>query len=179
MSEIIQRLALPPNAWMAGVPAGIQTALEVFTGYVMLDAWIANQDRHHENWGAILDGNTMRLAPTFDHGASLARNLLDVERQERLSTKDRNRTVAAFSERGRSAFYASTNDARPLELREAFLAFARQVPNAAKLWLEQLRALNRDAVQGILERVPTERMSKICKRFTTELLLANQRRLLK
>ena len=25
----------------------------------MLDAWIANQDRHHENWGAIWDGNSV------------------------------------------------------------------------------------------------------------------------
>jgi hypothetical protein len=33
--------------------AGVRTAIDVFLGYLMLDAWIANQDRHHENWGFI------------------------------------------------------------------------------------------------------------------------------
>ena len=45
-----------------------------FVGYVLLDAWIANQDRHHENWGALRHGDELRLAPTFDHGASLVNN---------------------------------------------------------------------------------------------------------
>lgn len=30
--------------------AGIVTAYDVFVGYLLFDAWIANQDRHHENW---------------------------------------------------------------------------------------------------------------------------------
>ena len=93
----------------------------------MLDAWIANQGRHHENWVALWDGTEMRLAPTFDHGAALARNLLDSEREERLTTRDRNRTLAAFAEKGRSAFYNSPAEPRPLELREAFRVFARAI----------------------------------------------------
>ena len=54
--EVIGALSPPADAWMAGVPLGIQTALDVFVGYVMLDARIANQDRHHENWAALRDG---------------------------------------------------------------------------------------------------------------------------
>lgn len=34
--------------------ADVTSSLDVFIGYLMLDAWIANQDRHHENWGLIL-----------------------------------------------------------------------------------------------------------------------------
>ncbi len=144
----------------------------------MLDAWIANVDRHHENWAALWDGNQLRLAPTFDHGAALARNLLDSQREEHLTTKDRNRTVAAFAGRGRGAFYGRLEDTRPLELREAFGAFAKNAINAAHVWLDRLRAVNQNEIRGILERVPAERMSEICKRFTLELLLTNQRRLL-
>lgn len=162
---------------MQTVPGGIGGALEVFVGYVMLDAWIANQDRHHENWGALWDGTALRLAPTFDHGAALARNLLDDERQDRMTSKDRNRTVAAFAARGRSAFYASPDDQRPLELRETFRSFARQVPPAALAWLDRLRAVKHDEIWGILEGVPVSRMTETCKRFTMELLLTNQRRL--
>ncbi|MEX0711218.1 MAG: hypothetical protein WD278_02640 [Pirellulales bacterium] len=175
---IVLHLAPPADAWMQMVPDGLRAALEVFVGYVMLDAWIANQDRHHENWGALWDGTALRLAPTFDHGAALARNLLDDEREDRMTSRDRNRTVAAFAAKGRSAFYASPADQRPLELREAFRSFACQVPNAARPWLDRLRAVERDEICGILERVPASRMSEACKRFTLELLLTNQRRLL-
>jgi hypothetical protein len=58
----------PPQGWQ--VSDNINSALDVFVGYIMLDAWIANQDRHHENWGAIRDaGGELFLSPTFDHGA--------------------------------------------------------------------------------------------------------------
>jgi hypothetical protein len=178
VADIMRQLDPPPEVWMQSAPAGVQGALEIFSGFIMLDAWAANTDRHHENWGALWDGQSMRLAPTFDHGAALARNLLDNERRERLMSKDRNRTVAAFAERGRSAFFASAADVRPLELRAAFQAFARRAPSAANVWLDRLHAVNREQIETILDRVPTGRMSEICKQFTTELLLTNQRRLL-
>lgn len=178
VGDIVTKLDRPPAEWIHSIPSGVQSALDVFAGYVMLDAWIANQDRHHENWAALWDGGNLRLAPTFDHGAALARNLLDFEREERLRTKDRNRTVAAFAERGRSAFYTSPADSRPLRLREAFQAFAQRVPWAARAWLDRLRAVNPDEISGILDRVPVERMSETCKQFTMKLLAENQRRLL-
>lgn len=176
--DIVAKLALPPDGWMQDVPVDVQSALDVFIGYIMLDAWIANQDRHHENWGALWDGSALRLAPTFDHGAALARNLLDSERAERLTTRDRNRTVEAFAARGRSAFYASAADSRPLELREAFRSFAQGIPGAAAAWLGRLQAVNQEQIGSILRRVPAGRMSETCKRFTMEILLTNQRRLL-
>jgi hypothetical protein len=178
VSAIMSILAPPAGQWMAAVPDGVKTALDVFAGYVMLDAWIANQDRHHENWGSIWDGADLRLVPTFDHGAALARNLLDEEREERRTTKDRNRTIAAFVAKGRSAFYGSPEDKRALDLCEAFRLFTLQAPTARRAWLDRLRVVNRDEIWRILERVPLSRMSDICKRFTLELLLTNQRRLL-
>lgn len=178
VSDIVRGLRPPAREWSARVPDGVQSALDVFAGYVMLDAWIANQDRHHENWGSLWDGNELRLAPTFDHGAALARNLLDSEREERLTTSVQNRTVAVFASRGRSAFYRSAADQRPLELREAFRAFAEHVPGAGQVWLARLKTVNRDSVWAILNRVPAARMSDTCKRFTMELLTTNQQRLL-
>ena len=61
--EILSQMAVPSDAWTPGVPAGVESALDVFVGYVMLDAWIANQDRHHENWVVLRDGEILRLAP--------------------------------------------------------------------------------------------------------------------
>jgi hypothetical protein len=177
VTEMVGVMVEPSKEWMSTIPSGVQTALDIFSGYAMLDAWIANQDRHHENWGALIS-DVARLAPTFDHGAALARNLKDEEREERLTTKDRNRTIEAFVVRGRSAFYRLATDDRPLGMLEAFHAFAELTPAAKNSWLERLGQVNRDAVWAILERVPDDRLSEVGKRFTLELLLANQRRLL-
>jgi hypothetical protein len=177
VAEVISNLHPPSPEWMAGVPPEITSALGVFVGYVMLDAWIANQDRHHENWAALHD-DEMRLAPTYDHGAALARNLTDDERHDRLTTRDRNRTVGSFAERGRSAFYGTPSDSKPLGTLDAFKSFGRIAPTAAAAWVDGLRSVNFDDVWAILESVPTERMSETCKEFTFRLLSTNHQRLL-
>jgi hypothetical protein len=45
VAEAVGKLQLPPEPWRAVLPAGIGSALDVFLGYVLLDAWVANQDR--------------------------------------------------------------------------------------------------------------------------------------
>ncbi|HVA47719.1 MAG TPA: hypothetical protein VNH11_15220 [Pirellulales bacterium] len=150
VAEVVASLQPPAGQWVTGVPPAIGSALELFAGYVMLDAWIANQDRHHENWAALRD-DEMRLAPTYDHGAGLARNLTDEERRERLTTRDKNRIVAAFAERARSAFYATPTDSRPLGTLDAFKAFGRITPTGAAAWLDHLSKVNFDDVWAILE----------------------------
>lgn len=138
VSEVVSNLDAPAAQWMAGVPAGVTSAIDVFSGYLMLDPWIANQDRHHENWAAVREPTgTLRLAPTFDHGASLARNLSDEERHERLTTKDRNRSVGAFARRARSAVYADVAAKRPLTTVAAWQAVAARA-SAAGRWLDRL-----------------------------------------
>lgn len=104
--DVVRRLSMPTAGWCVNLPEGIDDAAGVFVGYLMLDAWVANQDRHHENWGAVWDGQGLSLAPSFDHGAALARNLSDAERAERLASRDRHRQMAHFVRRARSALYA-------------------------------------------------------------------------
>lgn len=177
VAEVILDLSPPSADWMASIPAGIETALDVFVGYMMLDAWIANQDRHHENWAAIRD-DELRLAPTFDHGASLARLLTDEERSRRLKTRDQNFTVEFFARRASSAFYNQSTDSDPLGTVEAFVAFARLAPAAARIWLDRMAGIPAESVHSILDEVPNERMSNITKEFTRKLLRINQERLL-
>src|SRR5262249_6358783 len=59
----------------------VSDALGLFAGYLLLDAFIANQDRHHENWGVIersfMTLREAELCPTFDHASSFAHNLPD------------------------------------------------------------------------------------------------------
>jgi serine/threonine protein kinase HipA of HipAB toxin-antitoxin module len=94
----------------------------VFVGYLLLDALIGNQDRHHENWGLIkAPGAGLSLSPTFDHASSLGRNELDAERIERLTTKDSGRGVAHYVRRARSGLYRTQSSRAPLTTLDAFL----------------------------------------------------------
>jgi hypothetical protein len=184
VAAVLRLLNPPTSEWMQAAPPGITTATGVFIGYLMLDAWVANQDRHHQNWAAILnaanfpEGVTLSLAPTYDHGASLARNLTDEERLERLQTKDRNQSVEHFASRARSAFFQSITDKKTLHTFDAFQHFARLDTNAAKIWLDKLRNIDLDVVDAILTKVPQQRMSPTTRQFTSTLLQINQRRLL-
>ena len=178
VSEVLATLEPPPDKWVQKVPAGIETALDVFAGYVMLDAWIANQDRHHENWAALRDGNTLRLAPTFDHVASMARNISDKEREERLGSRDRNRQIPQFVRRATSAFYSDTASAKPMSTVEAWKAFTRKAPTAVEVWRKKLGRVDRKQVKQLMAEVPLDRMSHICQDFTLQLLMENQRRLM-
>lgn len=179
VAEVLRPMAPPPLPWMECAPDGLNSALDVFVGYVMLDAWIANQDRHHENWGALHDGERLSLAPTFDHGASMARNLSDDERHERMTTRDTNRHIGAFARRARSAFYGAGEATRPLTTVAAWHAFAQLAPTAAQRWLHQLAGIDGSAVENLLRQVPPSRMSRVCRDFTGNLLRENQARLLK
>lgn len=178
VSQALQRLEPPPPAWMARAPAAAVSALDVFAGYVMFDAWIANQDRHHENWGVLLVNETRHLAPTFDHGASLARNLSDDERRDRLTTRDQGRTVDRFVRRARSAFYADVAASQPLSTMQAWRAFSASSSAAGVAWLSCLAGIDDDTIKRVVEEVPPSRMSRVSRDFTMALLIENKRRLL-
>lgn len=178
VSQCLADLQRPSAEWTSNLPAGIESAVDVFVGYIILDSLIANQDRHHENWAAIRQPDGNFLAPTYDHGASLARNLSDDERYERLNSNDKGRQIPHFAARARSAFYGEHTNGRPLSTLDAAVAFAAVAPNAARIWCEQIRNIDSDDFEGILRQVPTERMSTICREFTLMLILENQRRTL-
>jgi hypothetical protein len=104
-----------PTGWAA--PVDVSRAEEVFAGYLLLDAWIGNTDRHHENWAVLFSRAdvTIHLAPTFDHAASLGSHETDV-RARRLSPA-RDPATAVRSVRSepltRSAARRSDPAARP------------------------------------------------------------------
>lgn len=159
---------------------GIETAGDVFIGYLMLDAWIGNQDRHHENWGLVLDGREkkLHLAPTFDHASSLARNESDKNREDRLLTSDQDRRIENFVQKARSAFYSKQTDNKTLYTIDAFMEAARAGERAASVWLELLRGIRPLDITRVIDKVPKEEMSDISKEFTQKMLEINRKRLL-
>lgn len=170
----------PPIGWI-NAPA-IETAVEVFLGYLMLDAWIANQDRHHENWGLVVISDAERarihLAPSFDHASSLGRNETDKARQERLTTIDQGRGINRYVERARSAFYQSPSDAKPMSTLEVFQKAAKRWPQAEKSWLARLELLSHQDTQKIFDLIPEEEISPVAIDFAQTMLTLNRQRLL-
>lgn len=159
----------------------VRSALDFFVGYLMFDAWIANQDRHDENWALLRTGDgNLFLSPSFDHGSSMARNEPDARRLERLTTKDMQRHISTFVRSARSAFYPHAFGAaqRPLYTLEAFVQAAAQSPGAAAEWRARLAAVDDQRVRAIIDRVPTDWMTSPAREFTIELLRLNRERIL-
>jgi len=61
---------------------------------------------------------------------------------------------------------------------DAWFEFARRVQQEGHCWLERLEQIEAADVRAILDRVPPDRMSSICRRFTIDLLMENQHHLL-
>jgi len=164
------------------VPFGhVELAVDVLVGYLMFDAWIANQDRHNQNWGLVRGfGNDVHLAPSFDHGSSMGRNETDARRQQILMTRDRNQQISAYVKRAASGLYPppASNKTKPLSTIDAFAYAARLRPQAAASWLDQLRAVTPEFISSLVGLIPPTHATDVTKEFTSQLLCANRARLL-
>lgn len=149
-----------------GPPPGIEGAsgFAVFAGYLVLDALVANGDRHPGNWAILecqADGGRF-LAPTYDHGSALGAGMTEVNR--------RDKNAEAFARKGR---------ANPFEPRGQLLvdlALEAVQRSGASLWLERVAALEGDAIRETLE-APPGRLSVVASTFIERVVLENQRRL--
>lgn len=121
----------------------------------------------------------MFFAPTFDHASSLGRNETDETRVERLKTKDKGRSVQAYVERARSAFFATPASVKPLKTLEAFREAAKIRPAAADYWRERLVVIDRNLYRDILDEVPDTEISAPARDFACSMLEINANRLLK
>lgn len=171
-----QRIQPPPSDYdLNGM-----NAADVFCGYLMLDALISNQDRHHENWAIMLNNETGEqfLCPTYDHAASLGREMLDDERNERLTTRDKNRQIPCFVRKARSELFKAKTDKKPLLTVEAFQHAVESRVVARNHWLRRLNALTEDSITNVFNQVPSSCISESARQFATLMVMENRRRLL-
>lgn len=169
-------IEIPPG-WVAPHPS-IMTAFDLFLGYLLFDVWIANQDRHHENWGVIQHCGRIYLAPSFDHAASMGQNETDKTRQERLVTRDAGRHICAYVTRARSAIYEHQASTKPLPTLDLFQKAATKSPAAAADWIRQIEAVSNDQVAQIFSRLPNSQATPTAKAFAMRLLQLNRQRLI-
>lgn len=151
----------------------------MFVGYLMLDPWIGNQDRHDENWGFVIsppeDKNNLatwkwRLAPSYDHASSLGRELQDEMRKTKLCGRDSSYDMAAYARKSRSAFCQGE---QKLSTFDAFHLFAIREKKSALFWLECLLDSDMNQVIKIVENIPLSHMSVPCKEFALAFLKYN------
>jgi hypothetical protein len=164
------------------LPEEVTTVPGAFLGFLLLDAWTGNTDRHDNNWGVLErstpDGPIRYLAPTFDHASSLGRELTDEVRHERLTTNDKNRTVEAYVKRCRSAFVREEDVEETIHPTEVFQQAAALYPDAAAAWLHRLESLQPAAVEAIFDRIPEARISDVSIDFALRQLQLNRDALL-
>lgn len=166
-----------PSEWTAPSTI-ISNAIDVFLGYLLLDTWIANQDRHHENWGVISCEKQIYLAPTYDHAASMGQNEKDAKRHELLTTRDKNRHVSHYITKARSAIYAKKSDNKPMLTLDAFRQFGQKRPDAAKFWLQRLSSISAQQCETVFMKIPETEITKKTIEFSLKLLELNKERLL-
>lgn len=159
-----------PPSWTA--PRSFTDARDLFVGYLLLDTWIGNGDRHHENWGFIRRQNfqpSIYLAPTYDHASCLGRELSDTQRQ--------NKSVKSYVNRCKSAFYLNEEDRKPLKVLELFEYTLLQYPQAGQEWLSRLEQISEQQIDLILQAFPASRLSEAAANFAKKILLTNKERL--
>lgn len=149
----------------------VTNAFDGWAGYVLLDAWTAGRDRHHENWAAILHDGQSRLAPSYDHG-----NALGFQESERkvVALGADNDQLAAWLRRGNSHHFAG----KPSLVAVAVEALSRATPSARRYWLDRLLKVQVADVKATIDQVPASLMSEPGRRFRVRLLVHNRERIL-
>lgn len=157
-------------------PAGsdnvVQDAHAAFAGVLVLDALIANQDRHHENWGILQDrtsGETL-LAPAFDSACCLGYQ----ERQDKKTRLLDTGEIDRWARRGR----ANQFESRPNLVDLAIECLGRLDRSVAAFWMRQLKSVTCAKLQAVVTPVPDDLMSQVDRSFAVILMCTNQKRIL-
>jgi hypothetical protein len=144
---------------------------DCWAGFLILDAWVAGRDRHHENWAIISERERRTLSPSYDHGNALGFQESDSNRQRCVDDPQR---LEVWANKGRSHHFAG----KPVlvDLAHEALRFASQ--SARAYWSTQLSNIHWAQVDEVINAVPRSLMSDAAANFAKALLRVNRRRLL-
>lgn len=157
-------------------PNRADAILTELAGYMVLDALIGNTDRHHENWGLLIQVQAspgalaLSVAPSYDHASSLGRELRDERRTELL----RGGRIGWYLAKGRGGIFRGPNDPHgenPLRLVQVA---ARAYPAFFRPALERVASLATHDVRSIVDLLPEQRASEPARRFPEAVILRSQ-----
>lgn len=151
----------------------------MFAGFLLLDAWVGNQDRHDQNWAVVrrsVAPGELRLAASYDHASSIGFNLRDSYREAQL----RSGGMQRFAAKARAHRFEHDPSAGPAGIptlvdraAEALLVAGS---DARSYWLDRLASISPREVDALVARVPE--LSDLTRTFIVELLRINRERLL-
>jgi len=153
------------------------TGFDVFAGFTLFDALIANRDRHDENWAVLLpiagEGPAL-LCGSYDHANSLGYNLTDAKREMYLR---REKGVEGWCRNGTAFRFEHTPGKKPPTLvQTAVRALGLASAAAREHWPRRLELLGEADIRSVIDRLPE--LSVTARTFTTEVLLVNRKRML-
>jgi hypothetical protein len=154
----------------------IMGSLNQFIGYIVFDCLIANQDRHHENWGYLIDetGN-VTLAPTYDHAAGFGCKVSAEDAKKRVETNDMKFTVESFCRRAKTPFY--NKDEKKVSTYDACRIAAKFDKDAFCDWVDRVSEIQVKDLENIFEQIPSEWIKKDIITFSIRVIQVNQKRL--
>ena len=181
----VRNILLAVGSWAERNDLDPGVTLAELASYAILDGLIGNTDRHHENWMFFHDPRrrSYQLAPSYDHGSSLGRELQDVSRRvsrsrSEILSSDRvlNYLLGGGSPRG--VYIRSDSRQAPPPLVTAKL-ICRWQPDMVRPWLDRLEGTPDCAFRDVLDRVPDEFMSPVAKDFAHRILIVSRDELLR
>lgn len=149
----------------------------MFVGYLLLDAIVANRDRHEQNWAVLepnLGAERDRLSPSFDHASSLGFQLTDDKRSTTLAAAS---GLARFAERGTAWRFEHRGRHAPTLVALAVQGLRLCSAEAADYWRSRLHDIDLQPLIEPMTGGEIATMSPVTATFVTELLQLNARRL--
>lgn len=154
--------------------------LEDFISYIIFDCLVANQDRHHENWGFVVSSlkKEIDLSPSYDHAAGLGCKVNIDEIKNRMTTKDRGYSVEKFCQKAKTPFY---HNKKRLSTIEAIKLCTKFDKKTVMINIEKINELlDFQKVDDILNKIPKEFYNnEIELDFSKKILEVNKYRLYK
>lgn len=149
-------------------------------GYLVLDALVGNTDRHHQNWGMLLERKegpdkqpsfVLQLAPTFDHASSLGRELTDEARKRHLQEG----TIQRYIAKGRGGIFEHGHAKHGMSPMVTAEMLARRYPKFFKPWQTRVGELSDVILKELVARIPDERISAAGRTFALAFLSASRK----
>lgn len=141
-------------------------AFDVFVGYIVFDALIANQDRHDENWAIMRSfhgGDSGKLAGSFDHARAFGSNLLECRMVSILNNSD---GILRWVEKGVAQRFEYDAMVGPVTLIDLALQALWMVSQSVREhWIARVEGMTGDVVDSIVKRVPA--ISEVQRDFVT------------
>lgn len=157
-------------------PSSRLSAFDVFAGFLIFDALVANRDRHEDNWAVLqptLGDGVTRISPGYDHAGSLGYQLTDEKKAFLLEAGNRMK-FHRWVERGTAWRFDPGAHQIPTLVELARQTFQSLNFGAQSNWASSITNLTPANVALLLGQFP--QMSEVSRKFAYEVILTNAER---